>query len=1071
VLVLDGSGSVGTSGWDLLKTWAERLADGYNLSPSGVNLGIVQFSETVQTETANMLTSASQVSAAFSGINYIKGDYTNIELGLDAALTLLQTKGRSGVERQVVLLTDGRANRCPSCPTTGTPYDEAAAALVSFAANMKTTERVELFTVAVRPDEVDRFGEPDYETLRAASSVPRDAHSLVARSFGDLDDSLIETLVTRPCPPSRPSMCFEPVDYVFVLDKSGSIEARSSVGIKEQEQIRTFVNGVLESLPILADGSKARVAIVGFSWIAWVETQDSRVSDSFFWSDRAALEGRVNSFFTGGPQFLTSTAWGLKRAREVLESDFRRDGVKAITFVVTDGLPTVVSRDGESSADDRIWGKTWSDVSQVEPATHTVCSDAVCERWTHSCEAPFDSCKEERSARRCEASLAGFDTDCTCPALVFETKTVTYKRGGRKYRRNVRDALFNVEFDFCSVADEAAALQAVPNNKVVSVGVDLDRGRHAAAGRSLLEQIASDGANGLFEVSWTQLGDKIGELAQYDCTPVCDASLEVWVDPATGSDSNSGAESAPVKTIARALAVSASKAGVQKAVSGCAIHLVASAPFSSPLVLSGGENVFFRCESDKDTLCEFPGTGNVVEGKSTTVYAEGLRFGGTAAGNAVTVRDGGSFFLSRTEFTSDAGAFDGFVKVDGGSFQCVQCGFADASSDADSASRYGVLASFASPDTSVRLYGVTFRNLAVGVLGSATGSLSTGLSSPGTTPSTSAKESSLIAHDVAFHGCLRGVAWLSAAGSVSLRSLTYDAVTLGSVAGSASGQPAQGVVVTAGSPIIVTGSRLHLLLPTATPASLSLSSGGALLDSQPVGVALYSVATPDEPAHADLLRGSLDRLTVDCGGAGVGVATGALGDFQLAEATVDHCSVAAAAFVPAKDGRHVSVFRGFTFGAGNDEALAVSAEFGGASGRGTVEVRRSFFDASLSTVISTCAVSAGVDPATEAQLPAGATYGSCFTSVASDGLRGGLGDEEGDQVLGLDLPVFIGIVAGAACCCCLVLGAFCMLGVGLKGRKRRGRAGSGAMAQFDTKASTGYPNQQKPAGFGGGPAY
>jgi len=128
LLLLDSSGSISPANWQTQITFAENITNALTISPTLVNVGIVQFSTNTQV-VLGMSSSNTTIFNALEGLrNSQMAQSTATLAGLQQAVSVLNTGiannpiNRSTVPKVIVLLTDGLANipcSCNSCACTG----------------------------------------------------------------------------------------------------------------------------------------------------------------------------------------------------------------------------------------------------------------------------------------------------------------------------------------------------------------------------------------------------------------------------------------------------------------------------------------------------------------------------------------------------------------------------------------------------------------------------------------------------------------------------------------------------------------------------------------------------------------------------------------------------------------------------------------------------------------------------------------------------------------------------------------------------------------------------------------
>eukprot|EP01128_Nolandella_sp_AFSM9_P009073 TRINITY_DN5711_c0_g1_i1.p1 TRINITY_DN5711_c0_g1~~TRINITY_DN5711_c0_g1_i1.p1 ORF type:complete len:796 (+),score=102.54 TRINITY_DN5711_c0_g1_i1:289-2676(+) len=177
MLVLDGSQSLRMDGWEKVKQFATTIADSFAIGPGQVRVGLVQFSSRELTKLEFGLSSnPSYVKTSITKMEY-QNSRTDITKGLRLAREELETNGRRGVKRIVIMMTDGEDNEM------GNPEEEAA--------RVKAMKNTELYIVGV-----GKYVNPS--SLKHMVSSPVDQHYFFAQDFTALL-SLIDNLVTYSC--------------------------------------------------------------------------------------------------------------------------------------------------------------------------------------------------------------------------------------------------------------------------------------------------------------------------------------------------------------------------------------------------------------------------------------------------------------------------------------------------------------------------------------------------------------------------------------------------------------------------------------------------------------------------------------------------------------------------------------------------------------------------------------------------------------------------------------------------------------------------------------------------------
>ena len=124
IFVIDGSGSITADNFVNMKNFASNLTTGFgsNISPTGTNIGIIQFASTVTTHLdLKSGTSQSSVLTAIKNMAQIQSG-TNSISGINTAVNMMLASGRKSISQKLLIhITDGLSNdpcSCGSCRST-----------------------------------------------------------------------------------------------------------------------------------------------------------------------------------------------------------------------------------------------------------------------------------------------------------------------------------------------------------------------------------------------------------------------------------------------------------------------------------------------------------------------------------------------------------------------------------------------------------------------------------------------------------------------------------------------------------------------------------------------------------------------------------------------------------------------------------------------------------------------------------------------------------------------------------------------------------------------------------------
>ncbi|KAG2387427.1 hypothetical protein C9374_001759 [Naegleria lovaniensis] len=125
IFLLDGSGSISDANWLSMKQFMSNITIGFgsNISPTGTNIGIVQFASSVTTHL--QLTSGTSkdiVLNAISACSQLKSG-TASNLGINEAVKMLYNQGRQDITNKIIIhVTDGESNEPCSCSACDSRY-------------------------------------------------------------------------------------------------------------------------------------------------------------------------------------------------------------------------------------------------------------------------------------------------------------------------------------------------------------------------------------------------------------------------------------------------------------------------------------------------------------------------------------------------------------------------------------------------------------------------------------------------------------------------------------------------------------------------------------------------------------------------------------------------------------------------------------------------------------------------------------------------------------------------------------------------------------------------------------
>lgn len=107
ILALDGSSSISTTDFEVMRDFVRSLTGSFNIGPRDANVGIIQFSTTAELY-VGLSDDPNEVNAAVDNMTKF-GAATNIAAAIDLAQEQFITR-RAGIPRVIIVLTDGLHN-------------------------------------------------------------------------------------------------------------------------------------------------------------------------------------------------------------------------------------------------------------------------------------------------------------------------------------------------------------------------------------------------------------------------------------------------------------------------------------------------------------------------------------------------------------------------------------------------------------------------------------------------------------------------------------------------------------------------------------------------------------------------------------------------------------------------------------------------------------------------------------------------------------------------------------------------------------------------------------------------
>ncbi|XP_078580606.1 uncharacterized protein LOC144864418 isoform X3 [Branchiostoma floridae x Branchiostoma japonicum] len=383
IFLLDESGSIGTDNFKLVKSFTERMANNFDISPNSTRVGVVQYSNFPGTEfSLNTFTDKAAVLDAISKINYNGGStFTGAAIDFVRNNEFTSVNGdRDDVPNILIVITDGNPNDDVSGPAISANNAGITTYAVGIGSNVDQANLVQM--TAGRPGRVLQAadftdlttvvgtlqenvcdavycGDPGTPTngFQVGTYFENDlvtwgcnlgyqlvgAVSSVCQGNGAWTNAVPTCVATTtPAPTAAPvcaNLAYPGADLVFLLDGSGSI------GTDNFQLVKAFTKEVIRNFAI--SPTATRVGLLQYS---------DTIDNEFFMNEyntRDELYTAVDNvvYKTGG----TFTGFAVEFTRQIAfrTSAGTRDNYPDILIVVTDGNSEDVVTSAVASAIDQ----------------------------------------------------------------------------------------------------------------------------------------------------------------------------------------------------------------------------------------------------------------------------------------------------------------------------------------------------------------------------------------------------------------------------------------------------------------------------------------------------------------------------------------------------------------------------------------------------------------------------------------------------------------------------------------------------------------------------------------------
>lgn len=155
IFILDSSGSVGSSNFQLMKNFVHDTVNGFDVGPNSVHVGVISYASSYTFHFyLSTYSSKSSVLSAISNIPYTGGG-TNTAGAINAARNIGFTTGKGarplnqGIPRIAIVVTDGKSNSYYATVSAAAAMHNAG--IIGFAIGIAGADINELNQIASKP--------------------------------------------------------------------------------------------------------------------------------------------------------------------------------------------------------------------------------------------------------------------------------------------------------------------------------------------------------------------------------------------------------------------------------------------------------------------------------------------------------------------------------------------------------------------------------------------------------------------------------------------------------------------------------------------------------------------------------------------------------------------------------------------------------------------------------------------------------------------------------------------------------------------------------------------------------
>ncbi|XP_063397843.1 cartilage matrix protein-like [Mytilus trossulus] len=324
MFVLDSSGSVGSSNWQIMLKFVQNVINIFTIGKDDVQVGVDIYSGGPSSQIKlNSYHSKTQLMNAVKGISYIGGG-TATHLGIQHMTNTSFSSSygsRSGVPKIGIIVTDGQSNS--KVETLSAANDTKSEGILLFSIGIgSSTDSAELRGIANDPDSDFYFTVNDFKALKSIES------SLASKAC---------TIFTP-----RSTGCNAGADLVFLVDNSGS------VGSTNFQTTLKFMSDIVDGLDIAKD--KFQVGVVTFHTPVKAEFNLDK------YQSKKDIKNAIMSIKYEGGGTNTGDAIKYLHSTSFAHSSGHRPGHPMIGILITDGYSSNKAQTREEARNARLKG-------------------------------------------------------------------------------------------------------------------------------------------------------------------------------------------------------------------------------------------------------------------------------------------------------------------------------------------------------------------------------------------------------------------------------------------------------------------------------------------------------------------------------------------------------------------------------------------------------------------------------------------------------------------------------------------------------------------------------------------